>query len=177
VKLVVFCGLPGTGKSCIAEPVGRRLGIPVFTKDWLEAALKRSGLQRDEKDAPLLRYAGYELLTALAQRQLSLGQSAILDCVVGLEKTREQWRKLAATHQADWYVIECICSDESLHRARLAERQPDGPDWPELAWAEVERVRAYYHPWQEDRLVLDAVRPLSQNIRAALAYIRHRGVY
>ena len=41
MKLIVFSGLPGTGKSALAEAVGRELGIPVFAKDWLEATLLR----------------------------------------------------------------------------------------------------------------------------------------
>jgi predicted kinase len=41
MKLVVFSGLPGTGKSALAEQAGRKLGIPVFAKDWLEATLLR----------------------------------------------------------------------------------------------------------------------------------------
>lgn len=37
MQFIVFTGLPGTGKSSLAEAVGRQLGIPVFAKDWLEA--------------------------------------------------------------------------------------------------------------------------------------------
>jgi len=33
MKLIVFSGLPGTGKSSLEEVVGRDLGIPVFAKD------------------------------------------------------------------------------------------------------------------------------------------------
>jgi predicted kinase len=173
MKLVVFTGLPGAGKSSVAEPVGRELGIPVFAKDWLEAALKRVGLGQDEKSAGIMGHAGYELLTVLAQHQLNLGQSAILDSVAGFEDTRQQWRNLAATHRADWYVIECICSDEMLHRKRLTTRRRGSPGWGELTWAEVERVKTYYHPWSEEHLVLDATNPLAENIQAALAYVSH----
>src|SRR6476661_7271178 len=44
MKLIVFSGLPGTGKSRLAEAVGRARGIPVFAKDWLEATLIKSEL-------------------------------------------------------------------------------------------------------------------------------------
>jgi predicted kinase len=168
MQLIVFTGLPGAGKSSIAEPVGRELGIPVFAKDWLEAALRRSGADQHLK----LGYAGYELLTTLAERQLRFGQSAILDSVAGLERLREPWRKMAASCGATWRVIECLCSDESVHRARLATRQRGIPGWFELTWEEVERVRAYYEPWQDERLVLDMVNPLEENIQAALTYLR-----
>ena len=134
-KLIIFSGLPGTGKSSIAEVVGTQLQIPVFAKDWLEAALRRTGFEENTG------YAGYELLTTLAERQLRLGQSAILDSVASITAVRQQWHTLAQTYEADWRVIECVCSDIALHQARLAKRQRNIPDWHELAWEDVDRVR------------------------------------
>ncbi len=37
--------------------------------------------------------------------------------------------------------------------------------------ADVERVKSYYAPWDEARLVLDALDPLANNIAAALSYL------
>jgi len=87
-RLIVMAGLPGTGKSCIAEAVGRELSCPVYAKDWLEAARRRSGLAQTPETAHLLGYAGYELLMALAERQLRLGQSAILVSVASTTSIR-----------------------------------------------------------------------------------------
>jgi hypothetical protein len=50
-------------------------------------------------------------------------------------------------------------------------RQRGIPGWRELDWSEVERVRSYYAPWDEERLILDAVKPLEENIAAALCYL------
>lgn len=165
MKLIIFTGLPGTGKSSIAEMVGQTLGCPVFAKDWLEATLRRSGLVENTG------YAAYELLTTLAKRQLRLGQSAVLDSVASITAVREQWRTLAQTHQADWRVIECVCSEQTLHKMRLAERQRNIPGWHELTWADVVRVQGYFAPWAEERLVLDAKRPFAENLMLALDYI------
>jgi len=87
---------------------------------------------------------------------------------------RRQWRELAQKYGAAWRVIECVCSDESAHRGRLAGRVRSIPGWPELIWADVEKVRAYYAPWMEERLILDAVNPVEQNVEAAVRYISNK---
>jgi predicted kinase len=172
MQFIVLTGLPGTGKSSIAEAIARELGIPVFAKDWLEATLIRCELQ-PAKGGPPLGSAGYQLLTTLAERQLQVGQSVILDSVASTLSIRATWRALAQTYRAEWRVIECICSDEVAQRNRLDLRQRGIPGWHELDWSEVERVRGYYAPWNEERLILDAVNPVEGNVAAALRYL-HR---
>ncbi len=167
-RLILVGGLPGTGKSTLAEGLGRALGCPVFAKDWLEAALWRSGVGREQNSG----WAGYELLSTLAEGQLRLGQSALLDCVAGREVLRSRWRALAAQYGAAFRPIECVCADLTLHQSRLAGRQRGIPDWYELDWAEVERDRAIYEPWETDRLVLDMTTSLDQNCLTALAYVK-----
>ncbi len=169
-QLIIFKGLPGTGKSSVAEAVARRLQIPIFAKDWLEAVLLKNGF-KPKADAKT-GYLGYEMLSVLARRQLMFGQSAILDSVAGPQSIRAQWRELAAEFDAGWKVIECVCADEELHRRRLLTRQRGIPGWHELTWGDVETVRGYYVPWQEPRLVLDMSALLEDNIARALEYLK-----
>jgi predicted kinase len=169
MKLIVFSGLPGTGKSTLAEALGEQLGISVFAKDWLEATLLWNGLQ-PTANGKSLGYVGYELLTTLAERQLMLGLSVILDSVAGIQTIRETWKGLVKKYRADWRVIECICPDESLHRSRLGTRKRNIPGWHELEWSDVEKVKQYYQPWDEDRLVLDMTNPIDENISRVKSY-------
>jgi predicted kinase len=169
VKLIVFSGLPGTGKSTLAEAVGRKLCIPVFAKDWLEATLLRCEVVQGSPGKSL-GSTGYELLTVLAERQLSLNQSVILDCVAATESIRTSWHELADHYGGDWRVIECICSNESLHRSRLEVRQRHIPGWNELQWTEVNGVKSYYSLWNEPRLILDAVNSFEENFLSAVQY-------
>ena len=171
MKLIIFSGLPGTGKSTLAEGVGKALGIPVFARDWLEAALLRNGLQPTMEDKPL-GFVGYELMTMLAERQLMLGQSVVLDSVAATESIRSRWRGLARQYHAGWRVIECICSDESLHRSRLQDRKRNIPGWHELEWADVEKGKQYYAPWQDERLKLDMTNLYNDNLAKAKAYCK-----
>ena len=171
MKLIIFSGLPGTGKSALAEAVGRELCIPVFAKDWLEATLLRSKLFPTETEKQL-GSVGYDLLTILAERQLILGQSVILDSVASTASIRNIWRDLAERFTADWRIIECICSDVTVHRERLEQRQRSIPGWHELKWSDVEYVRSYYALWVNERLILDSMNPLENNIQEALNYCR-----
>lgn len=169
MKLIVFSGLPGTGKSTLAEALGMHFRIPVFARDWLEATLLRSELVPTNKNKSL-SFAGYELLTTLAERQLMLNQSVILDSVASTQAIRDTWHGLSKQYQADWRVIECICSDESLHRSQLSNRVRHIPGWYELTWPDVEKVKQYYVPWGEERLALDMANPSQENLYKAIAY-------
>lgn len=169
MKLIVFSGLPGTGKSTLAESVGKQLHFPVFAKDWLEANLLRNGLVPTINEKPL-GFASYDLLTTLAERQLMLGQSVILDSVASTETIRDTWRQMSKRYSANWRVIECVCSDEAIHRARLGMRKRNIPGWHELAWADVEKVKQYYAIWEDEHLILDMLHPFEENLLKARAY-------
>ena len=170
--LIVVCGLPGTGKSTIADALGEALATPVFSKDQLEASLWGSGVTADHDSWQVAE----DLLGTLAEQQLKRSLSAILDTVAGRQGSRETWRSIAALHRSPFVVIECVCSDEGLHRSRVSGRTRGIPGWYELSWEDVERSRSHYEPWEDGhRLILNAVRPLNENIAAAIEYLGREG--
>jgi predicted kinase len=167
-RLIVFSGLPGTGKSALAEATGRQLRVPVFAVDWLLGSLTPfGGYHRDQ-----LLETGAELLTTLAFRQLDLGQSAILDFPAEDLATRTRWRTLADAAGARWRAVVCGCSDRELHRSRLERRERGIPGWHQGGnWANVERRLAQLPPWTGEVLTIDAVHPLAQNLATVLEYV------
>jgi predicted kinase len=164
--LVVVGGVPGTGKSTIAEHAARMLHAAFIAKDVVEATLWRSGIGRDASAG----WAGYELLSSLADAQLRVGASVVLDSVAAYERLRAGWREIALSHGATFRGVECICSDERVHRSRIDGRQRGILGWPELTWSAVE-VRSRYEPWPGEHLVLDAVQPLEANLAALTAFL------
>ena len=166
-QLVVFSGVPGTGKSHLAEHAARRLGASLLSKDIIEAALWRAGVGAEQNSG----WAAYEVMTALVEQELGAGRAVVLDSVATTESIRTTWRELALRVQAKLVIVECVLTDEATHRARIEGRQRGIPGWPELTWDAVEGVRAGFAPWQDERLVLDAVRPLAENLRALDDYL------
>ena len=76
--LIVLSGLPGSGKSTVAEGLSRALSMPAFSVDPIEAAMWRNGLARDQTGI-----AAYEVAITLAGENLRLGHSVIVDAVMG----------------------------------------------------------------------------------------------
>ena len=165
--LVIFSGLPGAGKTTLAQHAARQLGAALLSKDVIEAALWRSEIGAAEKSG----WAAYELMTALAAEQLRLGHSVVLDSVAATESIRSSWIALAADLHLDVRVVECVCSDVVAHRTRIEGRDRGIPGWPELSWDDIEQVRARFEPWRRQRLVLDAARPLSELVPLLDTYL------
>jgi hypothetical protein len=85
--------------------------------------------------------AWFGLLRTLVTRQLMLDQSAIVDDLVSAEQF-VLWQEVAEHFAARLYLIECVCSDEAVHRARIDGRIRDIPGWHEVGWNHVQRMRA-----------------------------------
>jgi predicted kinase len=166
LRLIVMAGLPCSGKSTLAEGLAARLAIGVLATDVAEAALKRAG--QAENTGP----ASYLVVEALAEAQLRLGRSVIVDAVNPVEPARQLWRDLAARRGARLGVIECVCMDEALHRARVEARVRAIPGLDEISWPHVLRRKASYDTWTTPRLVLETDHAAPDAlVEAALAYL------
>jgi predicted kinase len=165
--LIVVSGLPGTGKSALADRIGQALGAVVLSVDPIEAAMLESGIERSFATG----YAAYRVVSTLVEANLALGQTLIVDAVNSVAEAKAWWPALAEKAGVSLAIIECVCSDGRLHRSRLTGRVRGLGSFPEPSWADVERRREEWAPWTIDHLVLDAIAPLDVNVTAALAYV------
>jgi predicted kinase len=169
-RVIIFTGLPGTGKSTLAEKVARTVGAPAFAGDWLMGGLKPAHAALFQLDRAHYLAAWFGLLRTLVTRQLMLDQSAVVDDVVS-DGQFVLWREVTDHFRARLYIIECVCSDEAVHRARIEGRVRGIPGWHEIGWDHVERMRAETTPPTVDRLTVDAIEPVENNFRRVLEYI------
>jgi len=167
--LILFSGLPGCGKTTLARQLASRLGAPLLAKDRVQRLLRDQMPGADP-------VTGYHLLLDLADEQLGLGLSVILDAVFPLPEFREAARAIATRHGAAWRVVYCYCSDESVWRARMDGRVQYVPGWTPVGWEEVERLRALFQPWQPGEAIFaDSINPLVANLATVLAGLGEEG--
>lgn len=165
-RVVVFTGLPGTGKSALAEAVARAIQAPAFAGDWLMGSLKPHGVL-DRLNRPTYLAMYYNLLHTLVARQLMLGQAAIVDCLID-DDVATRWQEDIARYGARLLIVECICTDVDLHRSRIVGRDRGIPGWHEISWDHVERMRTEYPPLTVSHITIDAVNSLADNTRHVL---------
>jgi predicted kinase len=166
-----MAGLPAAGKSAIAESIAGALSCAVLSVDPVEAAMWRAGVGRDQPTG----LAAYVVVEALAAEQLKLGHDVIIDAVNGVEPAREQWRQLAPRTGSALRFIEVRCSDEAEHRRRLEARNRPIEGFYEPSWDSVQERRAGFTDWPDERLVLDSMTPLADNLRLALDHLAAAG--
>ena len=98
--LIVFGGLPGTGKQQSRENWRSAFQRHCLRIDVIEQAMLASLLVDD------IGVAGYSVANALAEANLLNGQTVVVDCVNPVEISRAAWKAVAARTGSPLIQIE-----------------------------------------------------------------------
>ena len=132
--LVVVTGLPGTGKSTVADAAGRHLGAAVLAHDWAMSGLRpfpELQVALDEMNPPGHGPVGWSILLSLARAQLRRDGPVVLDGVARAPEI-ELIRNVAAEERARPVVIVTQCVDVYVHHPGSNDEigaSPTGTSW------------------------------------------------
>jgi predicted kinase len=149
--LIVFSGLPGTGKTTIARAVAARRSATYLRIDAIEQAIRDAGVLAGDVGP-----AGYRVANVLAEANLLGGRTVVADCVNPVAASRDAWRAIALRAETRLIEVEVICSDPLEHRRRVESRKSDIAGLVAPTWQAV--VQRIYEPWEEPHLIVDTGR-------------------
>ena len=166
--LWIFCGLPATGKSSLAQEVQSILDIPWLQSDKIrrqelsqapDITVYGQGIYRPES-----RDLVYQRLLEEAGKYLKSGRSAIVDATFSRNRWRENALRIAHDCESDILFVECRCSEEQivqrLRRREITQGLSDArlQHLPDMIreFESMETIEGQY------RIAIDAHGPVSQ---------------
>lgn len=164
--LYIFAGLPGSGKTTLAQLLTQRLHCAYLRIDTVEQAL------RDLCSCDV-QGEGYRLAYRVAADNLRLGVSVVADSCNPIELTRREWEQVAREAHARYINIEIICADTVEHRRRVESREATLPGLRLPTWDHVEKRE--YDEWTVERIVIDTTGRIEDCLTELLNEIAQSG--
>ena len=170
--LIAMAGLPGTGKSTLAQNLADVYSGIVLNKDRIRAALfpialiEYSTRQDDFCMSIMFQVASYMLRNDPSQHVLLDGRTFSRKYqVAALDQLAEELK-------TPLKIIECICSDETAHK-RLGDKVTMGVK--HLAsnrdYNLYLAIKACFEPIREPKLVVNTDDDLAQCLASCLSYV------
>lgn len=164
--LVILAGLPGTGKTTIAEALERR-GWRRVSRDEVMPRLFGPDTRFGD---PAQKRATFQEMLRIAEGLLRQGSRVLLEGMLFSRRTEvEAARGLAARAGVPFRCLLCACPEATaLERIRAQRGAHPATDRDDALY---QRSRAAFEPIGGEHRVVDTTRPVEETVKACLAYL------
>lgn len=168
-RLVIFSGLPGVGKTMLAEKLARKLRWPLLKiDDVIGAVPENPGIEFWDSKV--------DILLDLVNTQLSLGLDVIVDSVF-MNMDRQHAQKLAQKYQARFLPIYVFISDDKIWQERVTKRFSELNDKDVATWENIQHQREHFAEWWTGTaLFIDSLDSIDKNFDRILDFVTKEDV-
>jgi aminoglycoside phosphotransferase family enzyme/predicted kinase len=131
--LILTAGLMGTGKSVLAKNLAPLLGAEIIRTDVIRKdMLNIPSTERHYEDFGKGIYSKeisgktYKKALEYAESQLKNGRSVIVDASFKKRHERKTFSSLASKEGADFFIIECVCPEDTIKKRLEGRISLDG---------------------------------------------------
>ena len=167
--LVIFSGLPGTGKSTLANKLARELHWPLLCiDDVIGEVPENAGIPFWDSIV--------QILLRLTEVQLELGLSVIVESVF-MNMDRNHAQELARKYNARFLPIYIYISDDKVWKQRVTSRYDEMNNKDVATWERIQHQRERFRDWEPDTaLFIDSVDPVDQNYETIFNFVMNENV-
>lgn len=169
-KLIIICGLPGTGKTTLANELSKNLKIFCLHKDSVKESLYDSLKMKSLEDSKILGYPSVKTILDLAEENIARGVDVIIESPFNFENDREVFEEFKSKYSVEIYTI--ILELETAERKqRFLERERHVSHHDEQRERQYEEVESNYEHMPEPKIFLDSKNSVDQLIKESLDFI------
>lgn len=118
-KVIIVCGLPGSGKTTLAKELSKQFGIVCLHKDSIKEKLyELLGYSTLEHS----RHSGFyaiQLILALAEEQIANGMDVMVESPFNHEDNVKLFHEWKEKYPIDFYAVICRVDHEERMRRRF----------------------------------------------------------
>jgi predicted kinase len=168
-KLIIICGLPGVGKTTLANEISRELGIFCLHKDTIKESIYNSMKMSTLEDSKKLGYPSVKAILDLAEENIINGVDVILESPFSFPEDGKIFDNWKNKYKLDIFTIVLQLDEvERENRYRTRERHASHHD-NERQLSQVDECTYVHMP--ETKIFLNTNKPLEILVQEALARI------
>ncbi|MEI6650020.1 MAG: ATP-binding protein [Candidatus Moraniibacteriota bacterium] len=166
-RVIIFCGLPGSGKTTLASEVSRRMNIFCLHKDAIKERLYGYLNGTSLEDSRRIGFHSIRLLVDLADDAMKNGTDIIIESTFNHPDNVEQFIKWVA-EGLDVRVVVCQVDEEERKRRFVSRPRHEAYHGTERTFSE---EIFDYGLMTGKSLVLDTGRPLAEIVGEVMIFL------
>jgi predicted kinase len=154
--IVIFCGLPGVGKTTVAEKLAPLIDALILSSDKIRKELiPQPTYERYERELV------YHVMMLLAKYLHKVGKNCILDATFNKEEFRNQVKKKTHCSDDQFFIVECSCP-EDMAVSRIKHRKGGYSDANVATYL---RMKKIYEDVKAEHLRIDTLKDADINAK------------